>query len=287
MGYGGGPDSRGLIPEIAPEYVHFTNPFRDSPEWGSSSILLPWYLYQWYGDEQTLAESYPMMRRYAAYLGQTAKDHILYQGLGDWYDLGPTSPGVSQLTPQGLTATAIYYYDLTLLAKVAALLDKQEDKRQYTQLAAAVRTAFNNKFFNAGTKQYGTGSQAANAMAIYMGLVEPGNKDSVVANLVKDLGDRQNSLTAGDIGFRYLLKVLDEQGRPDLVFDMNSRTDVPGYGYQLAHGATALTESWPALPSVSNNHLMLRHIMEWLYEGLAGIRSKENAVAFHEIEIRP
>ena len=81
-----------------------------------------------------------------------------------------------------------------------------------------------------------------------------------------------NGLTAGDIGYRYLLKVLDDEGRSDVIFDMNDRSDVPGYGYQLAKGATALTESWQALPSVSNNHFMLGHIMEWFYSGLGGIR---------------
>jgi predicted GH43/DUF377 family glycosyl hydrolase len=132
-----------------------------------------------------------------------------------------------------------------------------------------------------------SGSQAANSMAIYMGLVPEGYKDPVMGNIVKDLRRRNNSLTAGDIGFRYLLKVLDEGGRPDLIFDMNSRTDVPGYGYQLAHGATALTESWQAYPSVSNNHLMLGHIMEWFYDGLAGITTTDSSIAFHHIVIRP
>jgi len=62
---------------------------------------------------------------------------------------------------------------------------------------------------------------------------------------------------------------------------------VPGYGYQLAHGATALTESWQALPSVSNNHFMLGHIMEWFYTGLAGIRAAEESAGFREIVLRP
>ena len=62
---------------------------------------------------------------------------------------------------------------------------------------------------------------------------------------------------------------------------------MPGYGYQLAKGATALTESWQALPTVSNNHLMLGHLMEWFYSGLAGIKQAESSVAYKEIEIKP
>jgi hypothetical protein len=80
---------------------------------------------------------------------------------------------------------------------------------------------------------------------------------------------------------------LEDAGRSDLIFDMNSKSDVPGYGYQLAHGATALTESWQALPSVSNNHFMLGHLMEWFYAGLAGIKNAEDGIAYNKIEIKP
>ncbi|OCX53298.1 alpha-L-rhamnosidase [Mucilaginibacter sp. PPCGB 2223] len=277
----------GLIPEIAPEFTVFGDGFRDSPEWGSAAILVPWYVYQWYGDKQVLADSYEMMQRYLTYLDKLSDRGILTEGLGDWFDLGPRRPGVSQLTSKGVTATAMFYYDLTTTSKIAAVLNKPADAAYYTSLAVKVRTAFNVKFFNKETKQYDTGSQTANAVAVYMKLVEPQYKKAVVENIVKDIRDHNNSFTAGDIGFRYLLKVLDDEGRSDVIFDMNNRSDVPGYGYQLAKGATALTESWQALPSVSNNHFMLGHIMEWFYTGLAGIRPDDNAVAYQQIVIRP
>ncbi|WP_443947346.1 family 78 glycoside hydrolase catalytic domain [Pedobacter sp. AW1-32] len=280
----------GLIPEIAPEYVKFEwggDMFRDSPEWGSSGILMPWYLYQWYGDTQALTNYYPMMQRYINYLKGKADQHILSQGLGDWYDLGPKPPGVSQLTPMGITATAIYYYDLKIMQKIALTIGKPADAAAFAKLAVDVRRAFNAKFFNPETKQYGSGSQAANAMAVYMGLVEETNRAAVIDNLVKDIKDRSNSLTAGDIGYRYVLRVLEDAGKSDVIFDMNSRSDVPGYGMQIAKGATALTESWAALPTVSNNHFMLGHLMEWFYSGLAGIKQDESAEAFKKIIIQP
>jgi len=277
----------GLIPEIAPEFVQFDEPFRDSPEWGSAAIILPWYNYQWYGDKQTLKEAYDMMRRYIGYLRKKAVSNILSQGLGDWYDIGPNHPGVSQLTPPGVTATAIYYYDLTIMQKVARLLNKIEDAKQYQQLSAAVKKSFNENFFNKKANQYAGGSQTANAMALYMNLVKPAFKNAVIDNLVKDIRDRRNALTAGDIGYRYVLRALGDAGRSDVIFDMNSRSDVPGYGYQLAHGATALTESWQAYPSVSNNHFMLGHLMEWFYVGLAGIKPAKDGIAFNKIEIKP
>ncbi|MES2329058.1 MAG: family 78 glycoside hydrolase catalytic domain [Bacteroidota bacterium] len=279
--------ANGLIPEIAPEFVQFDEPFRDSPEWGSAAIILPWYVYQWYGDKDVLVDSYAMMQRYISYLQSKDSSCILMQGLGDWYDLGPDHPGVSQLTPKGLTATATYYYDLTLLTNIAKLLNKTEDVKKYSLLSADVKKAFNKAFFNPATKQYGSGSQTSNAMAVYMKLVDEKDKAAVIENIVKDIRGRNNALTSGDIGYRYLLKVLDEAGRSDVIFDMNNRSDVPGYGYQLAKGATALTESWQALPGVSNNHFMLGHILEWFYEGLAGISQSEDGAGFQKIIIRP
>lgn len=279
-----------VVPEYAPEFVKMPfmdSIFMDSPEWGSASIILPWYLYHWYGDDETLRSSYGMMQRYIAHLKKKSNDHIVSYGLSDWYDLGPNKPGLAQLTPMGITATAIYYYDLQLMTKIASLLNKEQDAKTYGDLATQVRHAFNKKFFDKTTMQYGTGSQTANAMAVYFGLVEPQYKQAVIDNIVKDIHARNNSLTAGDVGFRYLLKALDEAGRADVIFDMNSRTDVPGYGYQLVNGATALTESWQALPSVSNNHLMLGHLMEWFYTGLAGISQPDSSIAFKKIVIRP
>ncbi|QES88614.1 family 78 glycoside hydrolase catalytic domain [Rhizosphaericola mali] len=277
----------GLIPEIAPEFVQFSEPFRDSPEWGSSSILVPWYAYNWYGDIRFLEENYSMMQRYIQYLENKSNNGILMQGLSDWYDIGLEKSGFSQLTPQGLTATAIYYYDLLVMSKIAKLLKKENDIKIYNSLAEKVKKSFNEKFYNPTAAQYGTGSQTSNAMAIYMQLVDSSNKQKVINNIVDSLEKNDYRLTAGDIGFRYLLLVLAEAGRSDVIYKMNNRSDVPGYGYQLSHGATSLTESWQAYSSVSNNHLMLGHLMEWFYQNVGGIKQSIGSVGYKNIDIDP
>ena len=277
----------GLIPDIAPEYVPFENGFRDSPEWGSAGVILPWMIYQWYGDREVMKTAYPMMKRYVDYLGTKAKDHIVSHGLGDWYDLGPKFPGEAQLTPKALTATAIYYYDIILLSQMAEILEKEEDVKQLKDLAIEVKNAFNDRFFNTETNVYSTGSQTAMSMALCIGVVDENKRDEVLNNLVASINKSGKALTAGDIGFHFLVKALEEGGQSQLLYDMNYRNDIPGYGYQLKKGATALTESWAALEEVSNNHLMLGHIMEWFYTGLGGIKQDQKTVAFKNIIIRP
>lgn len=279
--------SNGLVPDIAPEYVVFEDGFRDSPEWGSAYIILPWYMYQWYGDKRPIVENYEGMKRYVSYLSSKADNHIVSHGLGDWFDLGPRTPGESQLTSIAVTATATYYYDVCIMAKAAQLIDRDEDYKYYQSLAEEIKSAFNERFFNSETKQYDTGSQTANALAIYMGFVDEADKDAVFKNIMDDLKKRNYNQTPGEIGFRFLLNVLEQEGESETIFTINNRDDVPGYGFQLAKGATALTESWAALRYVSNNHCMLGHLMEWLYSGIGGIYQSENSIAYKDIIIQP
>ncbi len=279
--------SDGLVPDIAPEYVPFGGGFRDSPEWGSAAVILPWMIYQWYGDASVMERAWTMMNRYAEYLKSKSDNHILSHGLGDWFDLGPKQPGEAQLTPKSLTATAIYYYDLKLLAQMAGVLKKDSEQKKLSNWANEIKAAFNAKFFNPETGIISTGSQTAMSMPWCVGLVDDQYKEKVMQNLEKSIREQGKPLTAGDVGFHYLVEALTNSGRSQLLYEMNNRDDVPGYGFQLKKGATALTESWAALENVSNNHLMLGHLMDWFYAGLGGINQSDKSVAYKEIIIKP
>lgn len=277
----------GMMPSIAPEYVIFDGPFRDDPGYGSAAVIVPWYLYKWYGDKTALVKSYDMVKRYVTYLGTQAQNNILSYGLGDWLDLGPNPPGVSQLTPVSLAATAIYYYDVHLLSKMAEVLGKEEDVKTYVQLEAAIKHSFNDKYFNPVTNVYGTGSQSSYAMPLWMGLVNEDRYNKVLHNLTDSIHAKNNIITAGDVGHRYLVKALEEGGANDLLFKMNNREDVPGYGYQIRNGATALTEYWSGANTLSHNHMILGHLMEWFYSGLAGIRQQDDDAGYRKTIIAP
>ena len=277
----------GMVPCIAPELVEFEGGFRDTPEWGSSFIISAWYIYKWYGDTRLIETYYTDMQRYLDYLSSKANNHIVAYGLGDWFDIGPKNPGEAQLTSNGVTATAIYYYDVTLMAQMATLLGKEVDAMRYRNLAADIKQAFNEQYWNPVTRTYDRNSQAANAVALYMGLTTEENRQQVFDNLIADIRSRNNALTAGDVGYRYVLRALEAGGASNVIYDMNCLYDKPGYGWQLAHGATALTESWQAYGFVSNNHFMLGHLMEWLFSGLGGIRQAADSFGFRHIVIRP
>jgi hypothetical protein len=188
------------------------------------------------------------------------------------------------LTPIALTATAFYYQDVRTLADAAALLGRADDASQYKQLGGQIRQAFNARFYDASRRSYATGSQTSNAIPLVMHLVPDADREAVLDALVRDVQQHGNALTAGDVGYRYLLRALAEGGRSDVIYTMNHQSDKPGYGYQLQEGATSLTEAWNADRRSSQNHFMLGQIVEWFYRDLAGVGGDPG---FDRIRIAP
>jgi hypothetical protein len=143
------------------------------------------------------------------------------------------------------------------------------------------------KLFNPDTNQYDRGSMTANAMPLAIGLVPQAHRAAVLANLVADIRAHDNHVTAGDVGFHYVVLALMQHDCGEVLYDVLTRTDSPSYGYQLAQGATALTEAWDANPDKSQNHFMLGHAETWLYGGLAGLRIDFTAPVASRIRIVP
>ncbi|MDZ4659566.1 MAG: glycoside hydrolase family 78 protein [Bythopirellula sp.] len=276
----------GLIPNIAPEYTEFDGTFRAAAEWGCAFIVVPWQQYLFTGDTSLMREYYAGMEKYMDYLASKADGHIIEEGLGDWYDVGPERPGFSQFTQPPITATAFYYYDAKLLSQIAKLLGKDADAEKYAKLATDIRVAWLKKFRN-NDGTYATNSQCSNALALVMELTEPADRDNALAALVKDVRDRGNAMTAGDVGFRYLLQALAQGGESQVIYDMINQDEKPGYGYQLKKGATSLTEAWDANHQSSHNHFMLGHITEWFYKDLVGIDCDPEKPGFENVIIKP
>ncbi|MHB8812438.1 MAG: family 78 glycoside hydrolase catalytic domain [Steroidobacteraceae bacterium] len=283
----------GMVPAIAPEYVAFLDAdgtdsaFRDSPEWGAAVVLSPWATYRYTGDRRILASGYPAMCRYADYLATRARDGLIDYGLGDWYDIGPEPPGESQLTSKALTATATYCELLHTLSRIAKLLGHAADARRFARRAVESKRSLNAHLFNSATSQYDRGSQTANAMPLAIGLVPSAHRTAVLENLIADIRARGHHVTAGDVGFHYVVLALMRNGRGDVLYDVLTSVAPPSYGYQLACGATSLTESWNADPDKSQNHFMLGHAETWLYGGLAGIRIDMSRPLAERIRIAP
>ncbi|NBE97279.1 hypothetical protein FE391_42545 [Nonomuraea sp. KC401] len=272
----------GLVPDIAPEYVVFDGPFRDDPNWGGALVRLPWQLYRWYGDTSAMERHYDGMRRYVDYLTGRAEDGVLGHGLGDWLAPDPA-------TPVPLVSTWGYWRAARTMARVAGVLGRDDDAARYGALTEHISAAFTGTFpraFSGGSGGSGEGTQASEILALDMGVV-PGDLVSHVLDRVSE-AVRGGGITVGEVVLPALFRVLSRAGRHDALWQFAVSTGNPSYGYQVRHGATALTEAWDGpTRGLSQNHYMLGAIDSWFYRGLGGIGQAPGSTGFRRLLIEP
>ncbi|HYD02182.1 MAG TPA: family 78 glycoside hydrolase catalytic domain, partial [Phycisphaerales bacterium] len=290
---GGGDD--GFIPTNAPWYLvgrprH--DMFNDAPEWSVACVLVPWHLYEWYGDRAALETNFDTMKRFTAYLGRTAKDGVITSNLGDWYDYGHgKGDGPSRWTPNEVSATAIWALAAKTVADAAEVLGRRDDAAAHRALYERIRADFQRRFYDAATATTrNNGScQAGTAAALCVGLIPEPDRVRAVDAIVADLEKRGHQQTTGEVLQVFLVRALSEAGRSDVLHRVYNREERGGYGYMVRSGLTTLPESWDARPGTGNSmcHLMLGHLMEWHFADVCGIRQAPGSVGWTGLIIAP
>jgi alpha-L-rhamnosidase len=276
--------------ELAP------NPFPAGyadPEWAGALVLVPWQLYQDYGDADVLAASFDSMARYVDYLTTQASGYIQPGNYGDWASPNPDPihETAAFAPPEGpqLTATAYYFREAEATAQAARVLGRIADADHFSQLAEQIKAAFNARFLDPTAGVYHTDRpagyrQASNAVPLSFGLVPPDLVGKVAANLAADVRLHGNHLNTGDAGTKELLPALSGNGYTDLAFAVATQTTYPGWGFWLAQGATTLWERWETV-SRSYDHAFEGTIDDWFHRDLAGIEPA--APGYAQITVQP
>jgi alpha-L-rhamnosidase len=271
------------------------------PNWGGGIVFAPWRLYTQYGDSRTLTEYYPAMESYMDYLrtrqaGTGENAFILKSNLGDWV--------AADRTTNSLIGTWGYYRMATIMADAADLTGHADDVATYETLAANIKQAFNDHYFNTTLHRYtaagdnGTegATQVAQAVALDSGLVPDGERQNVLDALVELVYDYHPfgggpHLSGGLVGVAPIVAVLMDEGGADVLWDVLQEDTRPSYGFFLqpstAHpeGYTTIPEQWGG--SDSQNHMILAQIEHWFHAGLAGIQQSDESVGFSELVIEP
>lgn len=271
----------GSVPDTVP---HKYGRNLTDPAWGTAYPLLCWYMWQQYGDRRILRENYERLKKYIGFLRSHATEDILrYSFYGDWISIDPT--------PGALISDAYFYLDVKILAVIAKVLGGTEDSQAYGKLAERIKVAFNSTFFNAETGEYANGTQTAQVLPLYFGLVPERGTGKVVAHLYRDIVYKHNThLTTGFIGVKYLLPVLSQNGYPDVAYELATQKTYPSWGYMIEHGATTLWELWQEKtgPSMnSHDHAMLGSVGAWFYRALGGIDLEPDGEGYRHLRIEP
>ena len=268
----------GALPGIVPTNGQWGYAFGSGPAWDSAFLIVPWHLYEYYGDDSLLRANYDGYKKYVDYLTSRARDGILKIGLGDW------SPWKTK-TPEDVTDTGYYYRDARIVATIAHWLGKEGDAKKYDALAESIKSAFNRKFYDGAKASFSIGSQTALGCALYQGLADPASESRIVDSLVATISGNGNHLDFGLLGSKYVLNALSAHGRTDVAYAMAAQKTQPSWGWWVEQGATTLWEEWT--PKASNNHTFLGDVNAWMMKNLAGIQPDPTAPGFRRMIIAP
>ncbi len=286
--------------------------------WGDVATILPWAMYEHVGDRRILAERYPMMKRWVDYLAMRAEREppswrnahnltgrgraasspfIVNTGhqFGDWLTPDATNPvrtllrGVRRV--HALVATAFFARSVELTARAAEVLGEPAAP-ELRSLHADIRAAFAEWFVDdAGHLLPDT--QSSYVLALAFGLVEPAKVQSAadrLAGLVREAGTHP---TTGFVATPYLCPVLTEHGHEDCAIDLLLQESAPSWLGQVTRGATSIWEQWEGVRAdgrprlLSQNHMNLGSIGEWIYRDVAGIAQMPGSVGWGHVRVRP
>lgn len=262
----------GAFPDVAPRIVMPTD---GAPGWGDAGAIVPWVLWEQYGDRRVLERAHEPLRAWVEYV-RRRDEGLLWRGprnndYGDW--LAPLPPGDPGLTEKDLLAAVFAAHSARLLARTSAALGDPRadaDARHADAVAAAFRCAH--------LPSLPSWPQTACALALRFGVLLPDQVKQVEQRLVEDVSQRGH-LTTGFLGVAHLLPALTAAGRPDLAYQLLLREELPSWLYPVRQGATSVWERWDgwtesgfADPEMNSfNHYSLGSVVEWLLTAVAGL----------------
>jgi alpha-L-rhamnosidase len=287
----------GAIPDVAPAFWRY---YSDNMTWPGTMLLVAEMLYKQTGDVTAIQDNYPAMKKWLGYMqDRYMKDYILTKdSYGDWC-MPPVTiaagkgKSADKKYPSELISTAYYYHFMELMMQFSKVTGQDSDYQEFEALAEHIKTAFHQRFYheNRGMGYYGSGSLTDDIIPLYFGMVPKAQVQGVFKHIVYTVEVTNNGhLSNGLVGVQWLMRCLNDYGRPDLAYSIATQRSYPGWGYMIDNGATTIWELWngnTAHPKMnSQNHvMMLGDLLIWYYENLAGIKAAKPA--FEQILMKP
>lgn len=270
--------------------------------WSDAIAIVPWTLYERYGDTRVLEENYDAVLAWIRYQTRTAaaelrdeyaggtterrtRQALLYNtGLqfGDWLTPStmegrPTHEaiGIAPALTSELVAPMFQAHTLTIAARMAEVLGHAE-VAELTERAAAVRAAFADEYI-AADGSLPVEMQGMYALALGLDMVPAELRPAVGDRLAALVRARGGRLDTGFLSMPYLLDALWNAGHRDLAREVLWQSEAPSWLYEVDRGATTIWEAWDAIAPdgsirpMSFNHYAFGCVDDWLFRRVAGI----------------
>jgi len=289
-------DAAGVVPFVVPNVI--AGPAVPATAWGDAAVIVPWVLYQRFGDTGILATQFESMRAWVDLVAARAGETYLWDTgfqFGDWLDPAapPDKPAAARTDPS-LVATAYLARSAELTGRAAGVLGRADDEARYLALAAQVRDAFATEYVSPSGRLVSDASTAY-ALALQFGLLRDADQrrhaGARLAALTRESGYR---VSTGFVGTPLICDALCGVGAYDAAYRLLTQRACPSWLYPVTMGATTIWERWDSLlpdgsvnpgEMTSFNHYALGAVADWLHRTVAGLAPA--APGYRRIEVRP
>jgi alpha-L-rhamnosidase len=242
--------------------------------WGDAGVIVPYTIWQRYGDTAVIDEHFAAMARWVDYLRATARPDLVRDvwTYGDWLN-------VNDDTAQDLISTAFFSWSARLVSRMAAATGRTAEAASYGQLADEVAAAFTNRFL-AEDGTVGANTQTGYVLALAFGLLPQDRRQQAADKLAAKVAATGGHLSVGFLGVENLLPVLADNGHVDTAYQILLQPDFPGWGYMSSRGATTIWERWDGIrpdgsfndPGMNSfNHYGMGSVGDFLYRQVGGL----------------
>ncbi|MGK9220048.1 MULTISPECIES: family 78 glycoside hydrolase catalytic domain [unclassified Microbacterium] len=268
--------------------------------WSDAIAIVPWTLYERYGDERVIAENFEAVLAWVAFQTRTAeteliggalsderraRQRLLYntgEHFGDW--LTPSTLegrplheaiGIAPALTSELVAPMFQAHTLTLAGRMAEVLGRSEGA-DLARRAAEVRSAFAAEYVDSDGS-LPVPLQGMYALALGLDMIPTDLRAAAGKRLAELVRQRGTRLDTGFLSVPHLLDALWDTGHKELARELLWQDEPPSWLYEVDRGATTVWESWDAIGAdgvirpVSLNHYAFGCVDDWLFRRVAGL----------------
>lgn len=285
----------GQVPFVIPDIIPGD---QVASGWNDAATIIPWTLYQVYGDKQILADQYVSMKAWVEKVRSLATNETVWEAkiqFGDWLALDgdPNSPVGA--TPIPLIATAYHAYSTHILAKAASVLGYDQDAEEYFALYEKIVADFQAEFTTANGKVIG-GTQTSYIIPLAFNLLKGAAAQKAAHELHRMIVANDYHLTTGFLGTPHLCSVLSKYGYHETALRLLLQEEYPSWLFEVKNGATTIWERWNSMNPdgtfndsgmTSFNHYAYGAVAEWMHRTIAGISIDDTSPGYKKLTIAP
>lgn len=296
-----------LSKELGPHYMEYVS---TSVGWSDVSVLLPWTLYEYRGDERVLRDQYASARKWVDHLAWRAANtkglhrrfgrrfgrhekFIVDTGFhwGEWLRPGEGNTWwKSKLCPPASLATAYFANSAAVLARIAEIVGEPQDAERYRALHESAKAAWRAAFVRRKGGRIGEDKQDDYVRALAFDLLPADHRARAADRLIELIAKAGGHLGTGFLSTPLLLPALVEAGKSEVAHRLLFETSPPSWLAQVEGGATTIWEKWQAYDEDGRAHDSLNHyafgsVVRFLHEYVAGLAP--DAPGYRRIRFAP